>query len=241
MKTITIFIALLLIAGSIFAQGSAIHGKVTDEKGNPMFAANVSVKTGNSIAGSTTDFDGIFKLKPLSPGTYNVEVSFVGYKSVMITGVKVYNNQITFMNDVVMAVQPEMKNEVVIIGEREKMIKIDNPSSIPVPAATIIKMPGAKNPIMVARAICPEIQVVENKMVIRGSRPGSSSVFIDGVRVADEMSSIPSLAIGSMEIYTGGIPSKYGDVTGGVVMMTTKGYFDILNERRAMESLNEEF
>jgi outer membrane receptor protein involved in Fe transport len=56
------------------------------------------------------------------------------------------------------------------------------------------------------------------------------------MKVADEMSGIPSLAIGSLEIYTGGIPAKYGDVTGGVIMMTTKGYFDILNERRAAES-----
>jgi outer membrane receptor protein involved in Fe transport len=73
-------------------------------------------------------------------------------------------------------------------------------------------------------------------MVVRGSRPGSSSVYIDGMKVSDEMSTLPSLGIGSMEIYTGGIPAKYGDVTGGVIMMTTKSYFDLVSERNAQNS-----
>jgi len=239
MKTIIILAILLISAGSLLAQGSAIHGRVLDENGKPMPMVNVVVKTGSSIAGTSSDFDGEYKLKPLDAGTYTVEFSFVGYSVTEVTGVTVYNSQITFLDDVTMLIKPEMKKEVVIYGD--KLIKKDNPSLIPIPSATIVKLPGPKNPIMVALQICPEIQIYENKMVVRGSRPGSSSVFIDGVKVRDEMSSIPSLAIGSMEIYTGGIPSKYGDVTGGVVMMTTKGYFDIMNERKAVESKTDDF
>jgi len=32
-----------------------------------------------------------------------------------------------------------------------------------------------------------------------------------------------------MEAYTGGIPAKYGDTTGGVVILETLSYFDLYN------------
>ena len=44
---------------------------------------------------------------------------------------------------------------------------------------------------------------------------------------ADNISSIPGAALRGLEAYTGGIPAKYGDTTGGVVVLETKGYFDL--------------
>ena len=38
---------------------------------------------------------------------------------------------------------------------------------------------------------------------------------------------IPGLAVGSIKVYTGGIPSNYGDVTGGVIVVETTSYFDL--------------
>jgi outer membrane receptor protein involved in Fe transport len=40
---------------------------------------------------------------------------------------------------------------------------------------------------------------------------------------------IPSSAIGSISVYTGGLPAKYGDTTGGVVVIETKSYMDLYN------------
>ena len=37
---------------------------------------------------------------------------------------------------------------------------------------------------------------------------------------------IPGIAVGSVKVYTGGIPAAYGDVTGGVIVVETKSYFD---------------
>ena len=41
------------------------------------------------------------------------------------------------------------------------------------------------------------------------------------------MGSIPGVAVQGLEAYTGGIPAKYGDTTGGVVVLETKGYCDL--------------
>ena len=62
MKTLILMALLIAATGGLFAQSSAIHGKVFDENGNPLYAVNVSVNVGGSIVGSTTDFDGVFNL-----------------------------------------------------------------------------------------------------------------------------------------------------------------------------------
>ena len=47
--------------------------------------------------------------------------------------------------------------------------------------------------------------------------------MVDGVRVIGSLY-VPINAIYELNIITGGIPANYGDVTGGIVEITTKGY-----------------
>ena len=78
MKKITIFLFLFvsLLANS---QSFQFTGKVIDENQNPLAAATVIVKETNK--GFTTDFEGNFSMQ-LSKGTYNFQVSFLGYTSI---------------------------------------------------------------------------------------------------------------------------------------------------------------
>ena len=50
------------------------------------------------MAGTNTDFDGEYTIKPIQPGTYDVLFSFVGYQSKKVTGVVVSANKIQFVN-----------------------------------------------------------------------------------------------------------------------------------------------
>jgi hypothetical protein len=236
MKTTILMAILMGVSICLSAQNGAIHGKVIDENGEPMYAVNVSIIDAASPMGATTDIDGNFKIKPLDAGTYTVSVSFIGYHTKEVLGVTVSNNKISFLEVVELTPDYIMLTGVDVIDYKIKLIDPDEPQKMVIDNAMILKTPATKNPAMLARAYQSDVQVVGNQMVVRGSRPGSSSVYIDGMKVKDEMSGLPSMAIGSLEIYTGGIPAKYGDVTGGVVMMTTKSYFDIVNERKAAES-----
>lgn len=232
-----ILIAVLMgVSGCIFAQNGAIFGKVVNEFGEPAPLANVCIINGATRTGTMSDFDGEFKIKPLNAGTYTVEVSFIGYNTVNITGILVYNNKITFLEDIKLSTNETFIDEVIVLGNPEEILNKDEPTKMTLNSTLINNAGGAKDAASIASRLISDVQIVNEQMVIRGSRPGSSTVYIDGMKVSDEMSSLPSLSIGSMEVYTGGIPAKYGDVTGGVVMMTMKGYFDILNERRASES-----
>jgi len=56
---------------------------------------------------------------------------------------------------------------------------------------------------------------------------------VDGVKLGARLSAVPNEAINSFSVYTGGVPAKYGDVTGGIVAIETKSYFDLWQQRNA--------
>ena len=58
-----------------------IKGTVIEKaNGEPVPFANVVLLRGTEqILVTTTDFDGVFTLKPIPPGTYDVQFSYVGF------------------------------------------------------------------------------------------------------------------------------------------------------------------
>jgi len=64
----------------------------------------------------------------------------------------------------------------------------------------------------------------------RGGRSDANAVFIDGVKALD-MGTLPALSLENVTVFTGGVPAMYGDVLGGVVIVTTKSYFSGIREK----------
>ncbi|MEO1625178.1 MAG: TonB-dependent receptor plug domain-containing protein, partial [Bacteroidota bacterium] len=58
---------------------------------------------------------------------------------------------------------------------------------------------------------------------IKGSRDNATDYYIDGIRVRGAANLIPQSEIDQLQIITGGIEAQYGDVTGGIISITTKG------------------
>ena len=56
---------------------------------------------------------------------------------------------------------------------------------------------------------------------VRGSRTEGTIYFIDGVQVRGNL--LPESEIDQLQVITGGVDASYGDVTGGVISITTKG------------------
>jgi hypothetical protein len=98
----TFISAILLFASAGLAQvgSGTLKGKVTDfDSGDPLpFATVVMFLNGNQVSGTNTNFDGEYTIKPISPGTYDVLLSFVGYQPKKITGVRINANKIHFVN-----------------------------------------------------------------------------------------------------------------------------------------------
>jgi len=244
MKTQAILLILSLTIFSFsFAQVGTIQGTVYDSENNTIPGATVEVTSGISYVIVASDIDGDFKLKPLEPGTYTITIKSLGMHTLIINGINVRPNQISFVDKSILK-----SNAVIIdgtaevIGNDERLVDPENTSKMPVNRDVIKRLPGSKNPVDIAVSLSTDISKDENnQMIIRGSRPGSSNVYIDGVKLeSNGAGGVPSLAIGDMEIYTGGVPAKYGDFTGGVVIMRTASYFDLLNEHEARQRRFEE-
>jgi len=59
---------------------------------------------------------------------------------------------------------------------------------------------------------------------VRGARAGGLAYYIDGCRVMGNPD-IPLCGLDTYRMYNGFIPPKYGDATGGVVVMETRNFF----------------
>lgn len=68
-----------------------LKGTVIDAKTKePMPFVNVILKQNDvMVKGATTDFDGMFTIKPVPAGEYTLEVSFVGYKRIIREGIHI--------------------------------------------------------------------------------------------------------------------------------------------------------
>ena len=76
MKQLYILIGLMIFGASAFAQKATVFGKITDGYNNILVAATVQAGTN----GTTTDALGNYSLE-LEAGTYEIEVSYLGYET----------------------------------------------------------------------------------------------------------------------------------------------------------------
>jgi Carboxypeptidase regulatory-like domain len=88
MKKIRTFSTILFLAfSSLFACAqTSFSGKVTDEKGEPLFAAIVVILKNDSllVSGAETDFDGNYSMSGLDSGTYDVRCTYPDNKDYTI-------------------------------------------------------------------------------------------------------------------------------------------------------------
>ena len=57
---------------------------------------------------------------------------------------------------------------------------------------------------------------------VRGSRSDATEYYVDGIKVRGSMG-VPTSGIEQITVITGGVPAQYGDATGGIISITTKG------------------
>lgn len=80
MKKILLFLTIIAISQSIFAQKFNLSGKILDLQNNPIIGASIVIK--GTFVGDVSKVDGSFKINNLAKGVYNVEFSFIGYKTI---------------------------------------------------------------------------------------------------------------------------------------------------------------
>ncbi len=210
----------LVIGGTAFAQTS-LGGKVVDDTGEPVLFGNVALyKNGVLLSGGTTDIDGNYNLGNLDPGTYEVEFSYTGLQSQKIQGVIVYAGKANKLDATMTS--GVLLDEVVVIDYKVPLIEQDNTTQGGTVTSEQIRNLPTRNINAIASVTAGASSADEGGAVsIRGSRANSTDYYIDGVRVSGAL--LPESEIEQLQVITGGIEAKYGDVTGGIISITTKG------------------
>ena len=93
-------IMLLIILFAFSPTKTSLSGKVTDkDTGDAIIFANLALYHQKKlIAGTQTDFDGNYQFLHIQPGTYDMKVSFPGYTTIEVTGIRVLAETNTPLN-----------------------------------------------------------------------------------------------------------------------------------------------
>jgi hypothetical protein len=200
---------------------SEIQGKVTDEEsGETIPFANVIIEmNGKMVSGTTTDFDGKYTIKPVPPGKYSVKVSSVGYGPKQVDGVVLLANQIRFLNI-------SLKSGIDIqefekVEYKKPLIEKDGGSRETITRDDIARMPG-RDATAIATTVAGVSSPTGGGVTMRGARTEGTYYYIDGIKVRGS-STLPKAAIEEVQVITGGVPASYGDATGGIISITTRG------------------
>ncbi len=214
------------VAGVAYGQTGAISGTVYDENKEPIIGAIVEVRQGGVIrGGSPTDVDGNYMIKPLNPAQdYQLSVKYAGYKEIQLNGVIVSPDRTTYQN-FNMEINAQQLVEVVVRDYKVPLIKKDEPgTTTTITSEQIEKLPTRQTSDAASMAGGTYQSRSGGAINIAGARSSGTLYIVDGVQVNGvSATNMPPNSIDQISVVTSGIPAKYGDATGGVISITTKG------------------
>ncbi len=224
-RRILLVVLAVVLANGVFGQSGTLKGKVVDKSTGeaiPFAAVVIVSKPGEpTVVGTASDIDGNYTLKPIPAGKWCLMVQVVGYNTLQIDNVIVKADKIDMQNYALMPKTQQIA-EVQVVAYKVPLIDKDNTQTgETVTADDIEKMPG-RSVMQVASTVAGVSSRDGNGVGnIRGAR-GGNTIFVDGIRVSNSSLNIPKSAQEQVQVITGGMSAKYGDVTGGVVSITTK-------------------
>lgn len=238
MKTLLSILVLFLITGfSAETFGSTlpgqIEGVILDAKTKEsIIGAYVVVE--NESLGTTTDLDGLFILR-MSPGTYTITVSCLGYETRVIKDVNIIAGEKMTLN-VVLNTQSLMLNEVVVTETRRTHTEAASLIEIKQARQVVSAISGQQiaksldeNAAQVMQRV-PGVTILENRFVmIRGLSERYNNVMINNVVAPStevdkrtfSFDLVPSGILDKMLIYKSGTADLPGDYAGGVIKLFT--------------------
>jgi len=220
-KLLLLFLLVTVGTVGLIAQ-TTLEGTVTDATtGEPILFGTVALyKNDVLITGTETDLDGNYFFSDMDPGSYDLELSYVGYQTQRQSGITI-NAGRTNRVDVQLS-EGTVLQEVQIVAYKAPLIEIDNTTSGGTVTAEKIRSLPLKNVDAIA-ATSAGIASTDDGLAIRGSRPNATVYYIDGIRVSGSDNLIPQSEIEQLQIITGGVEAKYGDLVGGAISITSKG------------------
>lgn len=218
-----------------FAQTGNLAGKVKDKAtGEELPGVNIILK--GTYYGAATDVNGNFRINNISTGSYTVEISFIGYKTVQFTGIEIEPNRTKQLDVDLEESVLTLEQDVVVIGDKPLM-DVEETQSKRTVSKDEIEVSLVEN---VSDVVVQQAGVVksDNAIHIRGGRAYENAFLLDGVSVQDPLAGtgfglqLSANSIEEVEVITGGFNAEFGQATSGIVNVKTRegsdkytGYF----------------
>lgn len=202
-----------------------ITGTVKDKKtGEGLPSVNLKIK--GTYYGAASDVFGNFKIQNISAGTYQLDVTLLGYKNIQITGVIVSEGKNTPLDIKMEETSLTLDQEVVIVGEKP-LFNIEETSSRRATTSEDIQV-AAIQKVQDVVALQVGVTQTDNEIHIRGGRTYENAYLLNGISVQDPLAGsgfglqLSPDVIEEVEVLTGGYNAEFGQATSGVVNVKTK-------------------
>lgn len=228
-----LFIVSLLFANLSFAQNNKqnIRGTITDKLSqSPIIGATVQILTEKT--GAQTDVNGHYVLSNIAPNRYEIKVSFIGYKDVVIPNVVVTSGKEVIL-DVTMEEDLRLLNEVVVKASNKAntVNKLASISARTFSMEEVNRYAGGRSDPARLAANFAGVSAPDdsrNDIVIRGNSPVGVLWRIDGMNVTNPnhfasvgttggaVSALNTNLLKSSDFFTSAWPAEYGNAISGV-------------------------
>ncbi|MGK9369614.1 carboxypeptidase-like regulatory domain-containing protein [Melioribacter sp. Ez-97] len=213
-----------------------MKGVVTDSAtAEPLIGANVFLM-GTSL-GSATNIEGEYHISRIPAGTYDVKISYVGYKP-KILQVTIQNNR-TLVLDVPLVADVIEGTEITITAQAVGQVAAINQQLSSNTIVNVVseekiqELPDANAAESIGRL--PGVSLIRsggeaNKVILRGLSGKYLSVTVDGVRLPAtdalerglDLSTISQSSLAGIELYKALTPDKDADAIAGSINLVTK-------------------
>lgn len=244
------FSAALLFTASLVAQTSLgqITGAVTDNSGAAIAGASVSARdvSTNVTSKTLTSSDGLYNLLSLVPGEYEVTVTKQGFDTSVTGKVTISTGQTTTVNAALKVGAVSTRIEVEAFSTMLNTASSDVATTVE--RDLVSNLPFTERNSLEAAMLVPGVrgdpnspgQVTgENAGIytgpiapgaatnIAGGMPGATSIMVDGSNVTQgsigrAAVSVSGDTIQEVTVITNGIPARYGNTGGGVIIQATR-------------------
>ncbi|MDN5217311.1 TonB-dependent receptor [Fulvivirgaceae bacterium BMA12] len=234
-----VILGMLIVSSSFFSHAQrikegTIRGIVLDERNEPLVGSSVVVK--GTEKGVLTDTNGAYSINNLSPGNYQIEASFIGFRKVVKT--LTVKNGDPIKLDFVLPEQLSELGEVTIIGNaetveiREKGFNVEaiETRQLKAQSIDINRVLDRSAGVRIRRSGGMGSDFIYS---LDGMSGQSIRFFVDGIPMdyfgsSYSINNFPTSLVDRIDIYKGVVPIDLGsDALGGAINLVTNK--DIVN------------
>lgn len=228
--------ALKLLSCLVFLLGfyTAAHSQtstlrvvaISEDEGTPVISATVvlSIPDGDTLKVGVTDVHGFAELSNVSPGSYQVSVSYIGFER---------NTSIVELNPgQVTIIRPELRRDTAMLDElvvsvkrgsvqREAGMQTVTPEDL-----SRVPSPGPGGDLTMYLQSLPSVVTTGDRggeLHIRGGTPSQNLVLVENMpvikpfHISNLFSAFPQDALSSVDVYAGGFGAEYSGATSAVL------------------------